>query len=70
MTRFQALFIKFLRVRCGGSWRWVAATYDDRYVGGLPFDGGMTIGGNQLTGILLCEEAMRILGEEDSEEWS
>lgn len=37
MTRFQALFIKYLRIKCDGSWRWVAAKYENRYIHNEPF---------------------------------
>ena len=38
MTRFEANYIKYLRVRLDGSWRWVSAKYKDRYRYSLPFD--------------------------------
>jgi len=64
MTRFQALYVAFLRLECksNGSWRWVAARYYDRYDKKIPFLGyDMTYGGNQIDGMYLCAEAGKIL---------
>jgi len=61
MTKFQALFVVYLRIRCEGSWRWVAAKYRQRYFENKPFTLNMTIGGNQIEGINLCRLASNIL---------
>ena len=70
MTRFQALYVKYLRIRCKGSWRWIAARYEDRYKRKIPFDSNMSFGGNQITGILLCKQAKQLLGEKMSDGWN
>ncbi len=70
MTKFQALFIKYLRVELEGSWRWVAAKYDMRYKDNLPFTFESTIGGNQLEGLKLCDEAQKLLNEKTSDGWN
>jgi hypothetical protein len=63
LTVFQALFIKYLRIRCDGTWRWVAAKFDERYVDKVPFFLGPTVGGNQMTGLFLCDNARKLLNE-------
>lgn len=70
MTRFQALFVKYLRIRCDGSWRWVAAKYEDRYIHNNSFKIGLTHGGNQIIGRDLCNEAMNMLGEKVEDGWN
>ena len=75
MTRFQALFVFWIRNEKlqGCSWRATAANYYNRYdmsTGNLiPFKNRLifklfTFGGNQLDGIALCEEASKILFNE------
>lgn len=75
MTRSQAVFVKFLRVRMGCSWRSVAAHYFNRY----NFDGTlkdlnsrivfhgftncMAVGATQIDGVELCDQAADLLGE-------
>lgn len=78
MTKFQALFIKYLRIKNNCTWRSVAANYYNRY----NEDGTMkpykeriifeyfTIGGNQLTGRWLCDEAMKLLNETVEKGWN
>lgn len=69
MTKFQALFVKYLRDKRNCTWRALAAHYYNRYdnSGALkPIDqrvifDGCTYGGNQFDGIKLCEEASKIL---------
>ena len=62
MTKFQALYILFLREKCEGSYRWVAANYNNRYVKQIPFQGiKMSINGNQLEGIELIKKSNQIL---------
>jgi len=63
MTISQALYIKYLRERCNGSWRWVAIKYENRYVHKLPFNNNSVYGGNQLEGMKLCSQAMITLKE-------
>lgn len=70
LTKFQALFIKYLRIKCDGSWRWVAAKYKARYDDNKPFNYEMTMGGNQLDGMILCSSAMSILNEEIKDGWN
>lgn len=70
MTRFEALFIKYLRVRCGGSWRWVSRKWNARYRENKPFKMEITCGGNQLDGMFLCNDAQELLNENDNEGWN
>lgn len=70
MTKFQALFIKYLRVKLGGSWRWVAAKYEMRYKDKLSFTHESTCGGNPLYGIFLCDNAMVLLNENVEDGWN
>jgi hypothetical protein len=64
ITKFQALFITYLRLRCEGSWRWVAAKYEERYTEKIPFKMTLTFGGNQIDGMFLCNKAGKILNIE------
>lgn len=63
MTKFQALFVAFLRHDdyCNGSYRWVAAKYKRRYSEKLPFNYKITNGGNQIDGMELSLEASKKL---------
>ena len=70
MTRFQALYIKYLRITCDGSWRWVAGKYSERYYQKLPFKMESTSGGDQMDGIELCGEAMDLLDEKVENGWN
>lgn len=70
MTNFQANFVKYLRVKCDGSWRWVAGKWEERYVDSIPFNFKSTIGGNQLVGLELCNKAMEILNEKVEDGWN
>lgn len=70
MTRFQALYIKYLRIRCEGTWRWVAAKYHSRYKDLKPFDFEITYGGNQIDGMFYCDEAMKLLNEKVEDGWN
>lgn len=70
MTKFQALYVKYLRIVCEGSWRWVAAHYDRRYLYSLPFNDDVLVQGNQIIGRDLCNRAMDILGEEVESGWN
>jgi len=70
MTRFQALYVKYLRIICGGSWRWVAGKYSERYYQKLPFTIELTYGGNQIDGMQLCSDAMDLLKEKIEDGWN
>lgn len=70
MTKFQALYVKYLRVNCGGSWRWVAGKYSDRYEKQLSFDIDRITEGNQLKGANLCQEAMILLNDKVEDGWN
>ena len=70
MTRFQALFIKYLRIRCEGTWRWVDLMYSSRYYYGLPYNENSTVESNQAIGADLCEEAMCVLNEKPEDGWN
>ena len=62
MTKFQALFVLWLRHEsmCACSWRALSGNYNARYNDGSiwKYKG---IGGNQIDGIMLEEEAFKIL---------
>lgn len=72
MGPFQALYVKLLREKYECTWRAVAAHYYNRYT----YEGDliqfkdrisfefMTVGGNQIDGMLLCRDASDILGIE------
>ena len=70
MSKFQALYVYYLRERCECTWRALAAHYYNRYTeeGKLisPKDRTefemFTVGGNQIDGMLLCRDASDILG--------
>lgn len=64
MTRFQALFIKYLRIRCDGTWRWVATEYSKRY------HGGYCNNNIQEYGAELCDYAMKLLNEKVEDGWN
>lgn len=70
MNNFQANFVKYLRVKCGGSWRWVAGKWEERYVDNTPFKFESTIRGNQLVGLELCNKAMKMLNEKVEDGWN
>ncbi len=70
LTKFQALFIKYLRVRHHGTWRWVAGKWDERYNKKIPFNEESTFGGNQITGMELCDAAMDYLNETIQDGWN
>ena len=75
MTKFQALFVLYLRHEqfCGCSWKALSAHYYNRY----NFDNslkeyksrikfrGITTGGNQIDGMMLEKEAHNILFKEE-----
>lgn len=68
MTLFQARYVQFLTLS-GCSLRATAAHYYDRYdydgnyKRGKGFDGLFTYGGNQIDGIELRKEAIKVLRE-------
>ncbi len=62
MTRFQALFVCYLRCRIEGTWRYVAGKWYIRYTDKKPFNYDSTWGGNQLDGMFLFTRASEILG--------
>lgn len=70
MTKFQAYYVKFLRIKCEGSWRWVAAKYEMRYKDKIPFRFEFTYGGNQIDGMNLCQKAMIMLNEKIEDGWN
>lgn len=69
MTRFQAIFIYYLREKCDCSWRALAAHFYNRYnydwtnklKSEIQTFDICTIGGNQIEGMLLHEESMKLL---------
>lgn len=70
MTQSQALFIKWLRVKQEGTWRWVELMYRARYKYKLPYNELFHTDSNQLEGISLCDEAMIILNESPEDGWN
>ena len=80
MTHFQALVVKYWRVREEYSWRMVHALWQKRYVpkeqwwfndGLLKIDNDKTFPhGNQIYGMDLCEEAMGLLNERVEDGWN
>lgn len=56
LTKFQALYVMYLRCRCNGTWRWVANKYQQRY----NIEGD--IWSSQFLGRHLCEMAEQTLG--------
>ena len=62
MTRFQANFIKLLRVRHDYTWRAIAREWYERY--------GQYNPSHQMFGQQLCNEAMELLGEKVEEGWN
>lgn len=69
MTRFQAIFIYYLREKCDCSWRALAAHFYNRYnydwtnklKSEIQTFDSYTIGGNQIEGMLLHKESMKLL---------
>ena len=70
MTKFQALFVKYLRIRREGTWRYVSAMWHNRYDFGIPFNENCGLICNQLNGINLCDEAMNVLNEKIEDGWN
>ena len=73
MTIFQALFVKYLRIRCKGTWKWVADEYYKRYksfpFATHPFD-NIKLYGSQQNGIMLCAKAITLLGDNIENGWN
>lgn len=69
MTRFQALFIKYLRIRKEGTWRWISDEYIKRYKE-YPFAMRGGLDGPQVNGFNLCNEAMDVLNEKVEDGWN
>lgn len=70
LTHFEYLFIKYIRIRLDGTWRYVSAMYKNRYIDGKPFFDGMTNGGNQILGMDLCNAAMSYFNETPEDGWN
>ena len=65
-TRFQALFIKLLRVKLDYTWRAVSREWQTRYLHSKPFNSAdllMSSDSNQIEGMDLCWWACEYLGE-------
>lgn len=62
MTKTQALFVKFLRIRLECSWRKVSSHFYNRYMLDMPFS-NEEHRTNQKEGRFLCREAQTILNE-------
>jgi len=80
MTIEEAVFIKDLRVNGDHTWRTIHIEYQLKYVPQeewyfLPIEKEYTTdrsipSGNQLMGMGLCEEAMKLLGETINDGWN
>lgn len=68
MTKSEALFIKYLRVRLECSWRKVYAHWHNRYVHKIPFSNYETVA-NQIWGRQLCRDAQTLLNENWEDEY-
>ena len=68
MTRFQALYVKYCRVKLECSYRVVHAMWFNRYEIGIPFDLSKHLDIDQMHGRELCNEAELLLGESFDEE--
>ena len=77
MSKFQALYVAWLRIRQECTWRAVDAHYNNRYWSDGQFRPyrdrvefeGLTGGGNQVDGMLLCRGASEILGYKVDQLW-
>lgn len=69
MTRLQALFVKYLRIRKEGTWRWIAIQYLIRY-NEYPFAMRGGLDGLQVNGLNLCNKAMDVLNEKVEDGWN
>lgn len=69
MTRFQALFIKVLRVKWDYSWRAVHREWQIRYKNTKWNIEGFSEG-HQMQGMDLCIDAMKLLGENVEDGWN
>tara|TARA_R110000744_G_scaffold282090_2_gene393837 strand:+ start:637 stop:855 length:219 start_codon:yes stop_codon:yes gene_type:complete len=69
LTKWQALFIKSMRVNRGYSWSAVYSEFIDRYTFRRPFTGLQYREGNIVDGMYLCETAMNKLNEKKQEAW-
>ena len=68
MTKFKALFIKLLRCKYDYTWRAVQRELDTRYEFKKPFNSLFKIhSGNQIDGMINCDNAMKFLNEDNWE---
>lgn len=63
MTRFQAIYIKYCRIKLECSWRVVYAMYNNRYFWKIPFDLSTQHSVSQYSGRELCRQAQDLLKE-------
>ena len=63
MTRFEANYIKYCRVRLECSWRVVYAMHANRYFWKIPFNIKIQRNTNQYNGRELCRQAQDLLKE-------
>lgn len=71
MNLYKALFIKLLRVKLGYSWRAVQREIDTRYEFKKQFNSLHTEhSGNQIDGMINCENAMNFLNEKFENGWN
>ena len=63
MTRFQAIYVKYCRVKLECSWRVVYAMYNNRYFWKIPFNLSIQRNVNQYSGRELYRQAQDLLKE-------
>lgn len=63
MTRFQALYVKYCRIKLECSWRVVQAMWVNRYCLKIPFDINFQWDTNQIKGRELCNKSQILLNE-------
>jgi hypothetical protein len=70
MTELQSLYIKWLRIRCDGTWRWIDLMYRARYVYNLPYNESFHTNCSQFIGKELCNISMDVLNEKVEDGWN
>lgn len=70
MTKFQALYIKYLRIRIKGSFSYIGSHWERRYKEHIPFDNKALVPGNGRLGSELCVKAMVLLREKVEDGWN
>ena len=68
MTKQEALFIKYLRIRLECTWRIITAMWHNRYMENIPFNLDKQEHTSQLIGRTLCRDAQIVLNENRQDE--